>query len=76
MNSTDAHSNEYLAAITGMQDTYGKPRTLPAVGDFISGVSAGKRWSGHVEWYSDDGKTVTVNVDHSWVSVPVSDITH
>lgn len=72
----DAHMNEYAAAVAGMHDTYGKPRTLPAVGDFVSGFTAGKRWSGHVEWYSDDDSTVVVNVDHAWVRVPVADITH
>lgn len=69
-----AHENEYAAAVAGMQDTYGKP--LPAVGDFISGVTAGKHWSGHVECYSDDDACVVVNVDHAWVCVPVADITH
>ena len=72
----DAHNAEYAAAVAGMQDTYGTPKTLPAVGDFVSGITAGKRWSGHVEWYSDDGTTMVVNVDHSWVTVPVADITH
>lgn len=76
----DSHTNEYRGAVDGMRDTYGTGwsdtgNTLPAVGDFISGITAGKRWSGHVEWYSDDGM-VCVNVDHSWVRVPVSDITH
>jgi hypothetical protein len=73
--STDAHSREYAAAIAGMQDTYGTPKP-PAVGDFVSGVTAGKHWSGHIEWFSDDDATVVVNVDHAWVRVPVADITH
>ena len=77
----DAHSSEYLAAVAGMQDTYGTGwrdtgNTLPAVGDFVSGITKGKHWSGHVEWYSDDDAAVVVNVDHAWVRVPVSDITH
>jgi hypothetical protein len=71
-----AHENEYLAAVAGMQDTYGKPQHEHAVGDFVSGLTAGRRWSGEIEWFSDDGKTMTVNVDHSWVTVPVADITH
>ena len=74
----DAHQREYDAAAAGMQETYGwhdTGNTLPAAGDFVSGVTSGKHWSGHVEWYSDDG-TVVVNVDHAWVRVPVSDITH
>jgi hypothetical protein len=76
-----AHENEYRGAVDGMQETYGTGwsdtgNTLPAVGDFISGITKGKAWSGHVEWYSEDDGMVCVNVDHSWVRVPVSDITH
>jgi len=76
----DAHANEYAAAAAGMQDTYGKnwsdtTNTTPAVGDVVSGLTAGRRWSGEIEWFSDDGKTMVVNVDHSWVTVPVADIT-
>ena len=73
----DAHNSEYLGAVAGMQDTYGTATTTPpslAVGDFISGVTAGKQWSGHIEWFSDDDDSVVVNVDHAWVRVPVKDI--
>lgn len=78
-----AHENEYLGAVAGMQDTYGTgwhdtgntPQTH-AVGDFVSGVTKGQPWSGHIEWFSDDDATVVVNVDHAWVRVPVKDITH
>jgi hypothetical protein len=79
MNTNDAHHAEYAAAVAGMQDTYGwrdTGNTQPAVGDFVSGITKGKRWSGHIEWYSDDDATVVVNVDHAWVRVPVADITH
>lgn len=74
----DAHSAEYAAAISGMNETYGPRRAAHthAVGDFVSGITAGKRWSGHIEWYSDDDGMVVVNVNHAWVRVPVSDITH
>ena len=71
----DAHANEYLAAVEGMQETYGKPAPLPAVGDFVSGISGGKRWSGHVEWVEDSGRMV-VNVGGGWVAVSPQDITH
>lgn len=76
----DPHANEYAAAVAGMQETYGKgwsdtSNTQPAVGDFVSGLTAGRRWSGHIEWFSDDG-TVVVNVNHSWERFPVADITH
>ena len=73
----DAHNSEYLGAVAGMQDTYGTAATTTptlAVGDFISGVTAGKQWSGHIEWFSEDDGTVVVNVDHAWVRVPVKDI--
>jgi hypothetical protein len=79
MTTNDAHHAEYAAAVAGMQETYGTGTATPpslAVGDFVSGLTAGRRWAGHVEWFSDDGKTMVVNVDHSWVTVPLSDITH
>ena len=71
-----AHENEYLGAVAGMAETYGTTTTTPtlAVGDFVSGVTAGKQWSGHIEWFSDDDASVVVNVDHAWVRVPVKDI--
>ena len=77
VSMNDAHSNEYAAAVAGMAETYGTgTNSTPtlAVGDFVSGLTAGRRWAGHVEWFSDDGKTMVVNVDHSWVTVPVADI--
>jgi hypothetical protein len=75
----DAHTNEYAAAAAGMQDIYGKnwsdtTNTPLAVGDIVSGVTAGKEWSGEIEWFSEDDGTVVVNVDHEWVRVPVGDI--
>jgi hypothetical protein len=81
MITNDAHDREYAAAVAGMQETYGTgwndtSNTPVAVGDFVSGLTAGRRWAGHVEWFSDDGKSMVVNVDHSWVTVPVADITH
>ncbi len=77
----DAHSSEYLAAVAGMQDTYGTGwrdtgNTPLAVGDFVSGITKGKHWSGHIEWFSEGDNAVVVNVDHAWVRVPISDITH
>lgn len=73
--STDAHHNEYLAAIAGLHEqTVSPARNEPAVGDFVSGCTAGKRWSGHVEWV-EDGR-MCINVDGGWVAVPVADITH
>lgn len=75
----DAHHDEYLGAVAGFRESAGwhdASNTPPAVGDFVSGLTAGRRWSGNIEWFSDDGKTMVVNVDHSWVTVSVSDITH
>jgi hypothetical protein len=72
-----AHENEYLGAVAGMAETYGTATNTPpnlAVGDFVSGVTAGKQWSGHIEWFSEDDASVVVNVDHAWVRVPVTDI--
>jgi hypothetical protein len=75
MTHMDANAREYAGAVAGMAAVYGPQQPL-AVGDFVSGLTAGRRWSGHIEWFSDDGKTMVVNVDHSWVTVPVADITH
>jgi hypothetical protein len=74
----DAHNSEYLGAVAGFRESAGWHDTTntPAVGDFVSGLTRGRRWSGNIEWFSDDGKTMVVNVDHSWVTVPVADITH
>jgi hypothetical protein len=69
----DAHHNEYLGAVAGMQDTYGTPQPTLAVGDFISGTSAGKRWSGRIEWI--DGDRITIDVGGGWLAVPASDVT-
>jgi hypothetical protein len=76
----DAHHSEYLGAVAGMQDTYGTgwndttntPPTL-AVGDFISGMTCGKRWSGRIEWI--DGDRITIDVGGGWVAVSASDVT-
>jgi len=77
MHTQDAHENEYLAAAAAIHDQ--TPRTSlrtpePAVGDFISGVTDGRRWSGHVEWC--ERGFVCVNVGGGWVSVPLADVTH
>ena len=72
--TNDPGHNEYLAAIEGMADHTMPPAKPPAVGDFISGRTAGKCWSGRVEW--TEGPNVCVNTDGSWVYVPLADITH
>ncbi|NBP86379.1 MAG: hypothetical protein EBU54_14795 [Mycobacteriaceae bacterium] len=70
----DAHANEYAGAAAGMNETYRPSVNEPAVGDFISGTTCGKQWSGRVEWC--DGTRVTINVGGGWLAVPVADITH
>lgn len=75
--TNDPGHNEYLAAIAGLPEQTPSPalkRPEPAVGDFISGRTAGKCWSGRVEW--TEGPNVCVNTDGSWVYVPLADITH
>jgi len=73
-----AHENEYAAAVAGMQDTYGTgwrdTNNTPAVGDFVSGLTAERRWSGHVQ--AVEGDRMVVDVDGAWLSVNVKDITH
>ena len=72
----DRHTgdNEFLAAVSGLPEQTVSTKHEPAVGDFISGVTAGKRWQGRVEWVN--GHEICVNTDGSWVYVPVADITH
>ena len=72
--TNDAHHNEYLAAIAGMPDHTMPPAKPPAVGDFVSGMTAGKRWQGRVEII--DGNRMTLDGGGGWVAGPVADITH
>jgi len=72
-----AHENEYAGAIAGMAETYGlrdTGNTQPAVGDFVSGLTAGRRWSGHVQ--AVEGDRMVVDVEGAWLSVSTRDITH
>lgn len=73
-NDSSPHENEFLAAIAGLHEQTPSPRPEPAVGDFVSGMTAGRRWQGRVEWIN--GAEICVNTDGSWVYVPVADITH
>ena len=77
MNESSPHENEYLAAVSGLPDQTPSPaaaRPEPAVGDFVSGTTEGKSWSGRVEWI-EDGR-MTLDVGGGWLAVPVADITH
>jgi hypothetical protein len=74
----DAHANEYLAAVAGLHEQTVSPAFKtpePAVGDFVSGTTCGRRWSGRVEWVNERGE-ICVNTDGSWVYVLARDITH
>ena len=72
--TNDVHEPEYLAAVAGMADHTMPPAQLPAEGDFVSGITAGRRWSGRVEWI--EGNLPSIDVGGGWVAVPASDITH
>ena len=78
-NESSPHENEYLAAVSGLPEQTPSPRLdqkcqEPAVGDFVSGRTAGKEWRGRVEWI-EDGR-MTLDVGGGWLPVPVADITH
>jgi hypothetical protein len=73
----DAHANEYLAAVAGLHEQTPSPAHKtrePAVGDFVSGRTAGRYWSGRVEWVTE--REICVKSGGSWEYVPVNDITH
>ena len=73
----DAHHNEYLAAAIGLAEQTPPPAPLThfAVGDFVSGTSAGRQWSGRVQWIADDGR-LAIELDGGWLYVSTRDVTH
>ena len=75
-NSTSPTENEYLAAIAGLGEQTPSPAAKPtyAVGDFVSGLSGGKRWQGRIEW--TDGERLTLDVGGGWLAVSARDVTH
>jgi hypothetical protein len=75
-NPSSPHENEYLAAIAGLGEQTPSPATKPtyAVGDFVSGCTAGKRWQGRIEW--TDGDRLTLDVGGGWLAVSARDVTH
>ena len=75
-NNTSPAENEYLAAIAGLGEQTPSPanRVTYAVGDFVSGCTAGKRWSGYIEW--TDGDRLTLDVGGGWLAVSARDVTH
>jgi hypothetical protein len=70
----DAHEREYIAAASALRDQTPSPSQTFAVGDFISGLSAGRRWSGRVEWI--EGDRITIDVGGGWLAVDARDVTH
>jgi hypothetical protein len=72
----DAHENEYLAAIAGLheQTVSPAPARTYAIGDFVSGVSAGKRWSGRI--WNVEGDRLSIEIDGGWLAVSAQDVTH
>lgn len=77
----DAHENEYRAAVYGLADQTPSPAAEPAaapdepaVGDFISGTTHAKTWSGRVEWVKEEW--ACISVDGGWVYVRLADRTH
>jgi hypothetical protein len=75
-NSSSPAENEYLAAVDGLGEQTPSPanRVTYAVGDFVSGCTAGKRWSGYIEW--TDGDRLTLDVGGGWLAVSARDVTH
>ena len=72
----DAHHAEYAAAAAALHEQTPSPISHePAVGDFVSGITAGKRWTGRVQWIADDGR-ISIELDGGWLYVSSGDITH
>ncbi len=74
-NNTSPAENEYLAAVANLheQTPTPAPRTF-AVGDFVSGISGGKRWSGRI--FALDGDRLSIEMPGAWLSVSAQDVTH
>jgi len=74
--AADPHNTEYLAAVAGLHEQTPSPRQhVYAVGDFVSGTSAGVRWQGRIEWINDDGSLV-VHDGSSLTRYSPNDVTH
>ena len=73
--TNDVHHREYLAAVANLheQTPSPAPRTY-AVGDFVSGESGGKRWSGRI--FAVDGDRLSIEMPGAWLSVSAQDVTH
>jgi hypothetical protein len=76
VNRTSPHENEYLAAVAGLGEQTPSPRASVtyAVGDFVSGISGGKRWSGRI--FAVDGDRLSIEMPGAWLAVSAKDVTH
>lgn len=73
-NDTSPAENEYLAAIVGLHEQTITSRHLPAIGDFVSGRTGGKSWSGRV--LESEPNRLHLEIDGGWIVVHPRDITH
>lgn len=74
-NDTSPHENEFLAAVSHLHEQTISPRLqLPAIGDFVSGMTRGKRWSGRVS--EIEPTRMVVETPGAWLVVHPADITH
>jgi hypothetical protein len=75
-NSTSPAENEYLAAVAGLHEQTPSPANpvTYAIGDFVSGISGGKRWSGRI--WNVEGNRLSIEIDGGWLAVSASDVTH
>jgi hypothetical protein len=75
-NNTSPAENEYLAAVANLHEQTPSPAPVRtyAVGDFVSGESGGKRWSGRI--FAVDGDRLSIEMPGAWLSVSAQDITH
>ena len=76
MNETSPHENEYLAAVGGLheQTVSPSPQRTFAIGDFVSGISGGKRWQGRI--FAIDGERLSIEMPGAWLAVSANDVTH
>jgi hypothetical protein len=71
----DPHHNEYLAAVAGLaEQTIPAPKRTFAVGDWVSGRTKGKSWSGRIS--AINGNRLDVDADGAWLIVDAKDVTH
>ena len=67
---------EYAAAAAAMAEQTPPPCFVPtyAIGDYVSGTTKGKAWSGRI--VAICGFRVDIEADMAWLTVDARDITH